>query len=317
VNPRPLLKTLALFAHFAVLACAATPHAEDSSQAVEATSLLGEPLERPALEPATAREYEEALAVARAVLEADPASEEAAIWVGRRLGYLGRYREAIAFFTKSLERHPGSYRLLRHRGHRYLTTRRFEAAEADLATAAVTMMDFPDQIEPDGIPNARNEARTTDRFNVWYHLGLVRYFFGDYQGSLEAWRPCMQISRANGDMLVASTYWMVLALRRLGMDDDARAQLAAPWDKLEVIENQDYRALLQYFRGEVTEKELLGRHAVGSVAWATVAYGIAAWSFAEGRRDRSVELLEKILDDSVWQAFGHIAAEADLARMRG
>jgi hypothetical protein len=48
----------------------------------------------------------------------------------------------------------------------------------------------------------------------------------------------------------------------------------------------------------------------------TPSTSLDTWVLGEGV-DRSVELLEQILDDSVWQAFGHIAAEADLARMRG
>ena len=299
-------------------ACASTQGGSSTSPTpVEATSLLGEPLHRPLLDPETAAQFEAALSEARLDLEADPTSEAAAIWVGRRLAYLGRYREALAWYTASLEQHPTSYRLLRHRGHRSITLRRFEDAEADLATAAVSMLAFPDEVEPDGLPNERNQPRTTDQFNVWYHLGLVRYLYGDYQGSLEAWQPCVKVSRANGDMLVASTYWMVLALRRLGMDQEAEAQLATSWDALEVIENHDYRSLLEYFKGIGSEQELLARHPMGSVGWATLAYGVAAWLFAEGDRDRSIELLEQIVDHSVWQAFGHIAAEADLARMRG
>ncbi|MCA9299888.1 MAG: tetratricopeptide repeat protein, partial [Phycisphaerales bacterium] len=85
--------------------------------------------------------------------DADPSDEMATIWLGRRLAYLGRYDEAIRTFTAGLEDHPDSYRLLRHRGHRYLTTRRFDEAVADLERARGLIEGVPDAVEPDGAPN--------------------------------------------------------------------------------------------------------------------------------------------------------------------
>jgi hypothetical protein len=64
----------------------------------EAWSLFGEPLFAPPLDPDTLRDREKRLAEARARSESAPGDPEAVIWLGRRTGYLGRYREAIAIF---------------------------------------------------------------------------------------------------------------------------------------------------------------------------------------------------------------------------
>jgi hypothetical protein len=50
-------------------------------------------------------------------------SEENFIWLGRRYAYLGDYTTAISTFSRGLAKYPQSYKLLRHRGHRYITTR--------------------------------------------------------------------------------------------------------------------------------------------------------------------------------------------------
>src|SRR5687767_2794577 len=75
------------------------------------------------------------LAQARLELERDPSSEEKLIWVGRRLAYLERFDEAQAVYGRGLEQHPDSFRILRHRGHRWITLRAFDKAVDDLTRA--------------------------------------------------------------------------------------------------------------------------------------------------------------------------------------
>ncbi len=282
----------------------------------EASSLLGAPLVRPALEPEARARLEGDLEQARAAWRAAPDSEEAAIWVGRRLGYLGRYREALEWYGESLARHPTSHRLLRHRGHRWLTVRRLDEALRDLERAAELMLAQPDAWEPDGIPNRLGIPRGTDRFNVLYHLGLAHYLRGEDAEAVRTYRTCLEVAAANGDMLCATSYWLALALRRAGREAELPAVLAAIVPELDVVENEGYRDLLLAFRGEADLEQLLVRHDPGTLEHATLAYGVAAWLLAEGRRERALEILEALVAGPSWPAFGQLAAEADLARLR-
>lgn len=147
-------------------ACAVAPGAQPPAPAgnppgVEAISLRGDTLRAPALPPDLRERYETRLAEARADAERRPDDVEAAIWLGRRTAYLGRYREAIDIFTRALERHPDDARLLRHRGHRWLTVSRLDLAVADLERASRLIAGRPDEIEADGLPNARNVPTST------------------------------------------------------------------------------------------------------------------------------------------------------------
>jgi len=131
------------------------------SRTPAATSLLGKPLFAPAMPLERSAVLEKDLAAAQAALDQDPASAEAIIWVGRRTAYLGRYRDAIGVFTTGIEKHPTDPRMLRHRGHRYITIRQFDKAIADLGKAATLVKDRPDEVEPDGQPNAKNIPTST------------------------------------------------------------------------------------------------------------------------------------------------------------
>ena len=81
------------------------------AQKPEATSLSGKPLMIPAT-IANQQKLEADLAQAEKTLAANPKDAEAMIWVGRRLGYLWRYNDAIAMFSKGIALYPGQPEVL-------------------------------------------------------------------------------------------------------------------------------------------------------------------------------------------------------------
>ena len=107
---------------------AARTGAPESETKPEATSLLGVPLYAPALAPERKKALDADLEKATAEFVKSPDSADAAVWLGRRYAYLGRYRDAIDAFTSGLARHPNDARLLRHRGHRYVSVRELDKA---------------------------------------------------------------------------------------------------------------------------------------------------------------------------------------------
>lgn len=306
----------------AVLALALPALAQEPATAspddrpIEASSLLGEPLRRPALTDEQRATLEKNLADAEATLEANPDDEDAWIWVGRRLAYLGRYREAIDHYTRALDKFPTSYKLLRHRGHRYITVRDFAGAEADLVRAGQLAADRPDEVEPDGIPNERNDPRTTTGSNIWYHLGLALYLQGRFREAGDALDVCSRLAR-NHDSICAARYWLLLSRLREGEAWDRAEGIVRPINAgMDIVENHAYHRLLLLFKGEFLEEDLMAGLEPGSVEFSTIAYGVARHRAFEGDERGCRELLEKIVADDMWPAFGHIAAEADLARMR-
>ncbi len=283
-----------------------------STSRPEATSLLGDELYPPHLEPDVHADRTAKLDAARAAVEADPDSEDALIWYGRRLAYLGRYNDAIEVYTTGLERWPGSYRLLRHRGHRWITVRAFDNAVDDLSRAAELVEGVPDEVEPDGLPNALNIPTSTTQTNIFYHLGLAHYLLGEYDSALDAYERCMERSK-NDDMRCAAAYWRYLTLMKLGREDDAQASIAFVREDVEIIENTDYHRLLLMYKGELAVEDVAS-DAQGAIASSTVAYGIACRYWFDGDRDEAVNWYGRGLAGS-WPAFGSIACEAELARL--
>jgi tetratricopeptide (TPR) repeat protein len=267
----------------------------------------------PAMSADVREKRESDLAAARATYEKNPNDADALIWVGRRLGYLGRYRDAIAVFTEGAKKHPKDARMLRHRGHRWITLRDFDRAIRDLDRAAELVRGKPDQIEPDGLPNARNIPTSTLQSNIWYHLGLAHFLKGDFEAALRAYRSCMDVSR-NPDGLVSTSHWLYMTLRRLGRPAEAEKVLEAISTDLDVIENGSYHRLLLLARGEIAPEDLLV-DAPLTVDGATHHFGVANWYICNGEPERARPLLEKIIAGGQWSSFAYIAAEAELKRM--
>lgn len=279
----------------------------------EAVSLLGAPLYAPELPLETRQRLEAQLAEAYEVYERDPDNADAILWLGRRVAYLGRYRDAIAIFGEGVRKHPRDPRFYRHRGHRYITTRDFGRAVADLEHAARLMRPRAEDVEPDGIPNARNEPRTTLQFNVWYHLGLAHYLRGEFGRAHYGFRNALTVSR-NDDERVAATDWLYMTLRRLQRGEEAAQVLAAIRPEMDVVENQAYHRRLMMYQGRIPPDSLLA-NGPDAVTLATQGYGVGNWYLYNGRAEQAEEVFWRVTSAENWAPFGYIAAEAELHRI--
>jgi len=270
---------------------------------------------RPQLSPETQRDFETKLKEAQGLVEKDLKSADSLIWLGRRTAYLGRYKHAITIYSKALEHFPSDARLYRHRGHRLITLRCFDAAIADLEKASKLIKGRPDEIEPDGLPNARNIPTSTLQSNIWYHLGLAYYLKGDFQRALRAYREAEKVSN-NADMLVATTHWLYMTLRRLGRDREASETLLKIKDDLEVIENADYYRMISVYKGKLKPADLWAEinKNPDNLSNATIGYGLGNWFLYNGQRAEAEKVFRQVTASNQWASFGYIAAEAELNR---
>lgn len=303
------------------LSCNQTPtHKAPTTEAPQAilTSLLGKPLYEPERSPSAQHRLDSNLQVARQNYEANPKLEENIIWLGRRTAYLSHYQKAIDIYTQGLEVFPNSAKLYRHRGHRYISLRKFDQAITDFEVAVKLIKDQEDEIEPDGIPNRLNQPLSSLHFNIWYHLGLAHYLAGDFAKAEEAFRVCMELS-SNPDLLCATSDWLYMALRRSGNKAEAEKLLAAITPDMNMIENEAYHKRLLMYKGEVSVEDLLEvGEAVADrdLALATQGYGVGNWYLYHDEEAKAVGIFEQVVAGQQWAAFGYIAAEVDLGRLQ-
>jgi tetratricopeptide (TPR) repeat protein len=280
---------------------------------VQAVSLFGDSLTPPAAPDSLRAAQRRQLDSAHAAVRGQPDDPDALIWLGRRLAYLGYYREAIGVYTAGLAAHPEDARFLRHRGHRRLTVRDFPGAADDFARAAKLVQGASDVVEPDGQPNARGIPTSTLRFNIWYHLGLAHFLQGDLPRARSAWEQCLAVS-TNPDAMVAASYWLHHVLRRMGEAESAARVLEAISPGMDIIENTAYHRLLLLFRGDGPLEEWRGMAAGDAVDNATQGFGVGHWLLVNGDTAAALEAFRAVRRGPQWAAFGYLAAEAELAR---
>lgn len=298
----------------AALLITATVSSIHGAKSIQDKKLPGDFVDRPAppISADAKREMEARLDEARARYELNPKDPDAIIWLGRRLAYLGRFRDSIEAYTRGLAEFPRDARLYRHRGHRYITLRRLDLAIDDLKQAAKLIKGQPDQVEPDGQPNARNVPTGTLQFNIWYHLGLAYYLTGKNKQALDSYRACLEVSK-NADSIVATSHWLYMTLRRLNRSREAAQVLEPIREGMEIIENSGYYRLILMYKGLISSDALRGEALKqGSSAGAySILYGIGNWHLYNGRREEAVKIFRDMLAGNQWTSFGYIAAEME------
>jgi tetratricopeptide (TPR) repeat protein len=260
----------------------------------EVISLLGKKLYAAPAEGEELLKLQDELKEAIKKVEADPENPEHLIMYGRRLAYLWKYHEAIDVYTRGIKIHPDQAMLYRHRGHRYISIRKFDLAVKDLTKAS--------------------ELNDHD-FDIWYHLGLAHYLKGEFEKALWAYQNCLRSARDH-DSKIAISNWLYITLRRLGKKEEAAKALDGITEGMEVVENQSYHGLLFFYKGLKSEAEVEALAEVSDLDMATIGYGIGCWHLYNNNTGKAKIYFEKIMKGRYWPAFGFIAAEAELFQMR-
>lgn len=280
----------------------------------QGTSLLGKELTIRQIDPKTDSGLIARYQIANYQYKLNPNNVDAIIWLGRRMAYMGDYKKAIEIFSEGIDKFPNEAQMYRHRGHRYISLRQFDKAIADLEKAVQLIEGEEDIIEADGIPNIRNTPVSSLHINIWYHLGLAHYLKNDLKKALWGFNMCLKASN-NPDMLVANTNWIYMILKRMNRDEEAEEILKSIHADLDVFENMVYHQLCLFYKGLITEEELLINNQSGDYINNALMYGLSNWYFYNGNTDKARELFSTLIDKGAWAGFGTISAEADLFRM--
>jgi tetratricopeptide (TPR) repeat protein len=283
---------------------------------VQAVSFLGDSLREFPIPAAARATADSNLAIAKSAFDRAPTDADSIIWYARRLAYLGRFRESIAVYTDGIAKYPDNPWMYRHRGHRYISVRELDHAIADLEKATQLTASKPDEVEPDGQPNAQNIPIGTLQSNIAYHLALAYYLKGDFAKALPVWEREMTAAK-NDDRKVSTGHWLYMTLRRLGRDAEAKAMLSQFRKDMNVIENQSYHSLMMLYKGELPADSVLAPNAeITSSGTSAVASGVGNWHLYNKREAEAEAVFRRIMGGGQWAAFGYIAAEAELARMK-
>lgn len=312
---KQIIQGLIFSALFCLLSCGQKEE-EYQLKEFQGLSLLGDSLKIPSRTEQQLAPLITNLEEAQANFEADP-SEMNTIWLGRRYAYLSDYQKAIEVFSEGLEEYPESYKLYRHRGHRYISLRQFDKAIVDFQKAYELMPKGQLDTEPDGAPNKLNIPLSNTQFNILYHYGLAHYLKGEFGKAEEIYTELLRDYCDNPDLIVATADWLYMSLRRQGKEALAAEVLDLIYPEMEIIENDSYLKRLLMYKGELPVEELFKTDNDDvALSLATQGYGVANWYLYNADTVRAEEILKMVLSGTSWAAFGYVAAEADMERLQ-
>ncbi|MCX5755042.1 MAG: hypothetical protein NTX19_02820 [Gemmatimonadetes bacterium] len=234
------------------------------------------------------------VARAQKALAANPKDVNLIIALGTAQAGIRDMRGAIQTFTRGLDVVPNNALLYRWRGHRHLSLR-----ELDLA-----LDDFSKGLKIDSTV-----------YGIWYHLGIVKFVRGDFNGAADAFKRAQPRAPDAGE-LAGSTDWLWMSLSRAGKGAEAKAMLARRPDSLKTDPEYGYTKRLRMYRGEVTPEKLITKTDTADVQAATLNFGLGNWYLIKGDTAKAKTAFEKSTASGGWPGFGFIVSEAELKRLK-
>jgi len=271
----------------ATLCVVALAHATAGAQSVQYRSPAG----------VEYRSQQDAGAVARAqqALAANPKDLNLIVALGTAQAGVRDMRGTVVTFTKGLEAHPNNALLYRWRGHRHLSLREFDAALADFASGLKT---------------------DSTVYGIWFHLGIVKFVRGDFNGAADAFTRAQPRAPDAGE-LAGSTDWLWMSLSRAGKHAEAQAMLDRKPDSLKVTDPEyAYVKRLRMYRGQVKPEALITTTDTADVQQATLNFGLGNYYIVKGDTAHAKQAFERAVRSGGWPGFGFIVSEAELKRLK-
>lgn len=235
-----------------------------------------------------------AVAHAESALAANPRDVDLLIALGVAQSGARQYREAIGTFTRGLRIAPDNALLYRWRGHRNLSVRDFTAAMRDLE---------------------RGARLDSTLYGIWYHLGVVRFVRGDFPGAADAFTRAQRIP-PDANEWTGATDWLWMSLMRAGRRAEAAAALTRLPDTLHVTSAAAYARRIMLYKGLIGPTDVVQPADTEGIQVATLSFGVGNWYLLRGDTAHAREYFGRAVATDGWPAFGFIASEAELRRLR-
>jgi tetratricopeptide (TPR) repeat protein len=279
-------------------------------QTPQAQSLSGKPLFSPPVDVKIAHKCDSIISV----IKSKPnLSEDDFIEIGKQMVAKGNYKEAVVNFSEGLAQFPNSFKLLRYRGHRYLTLRKLDLVVKDLLKARALIKSQPDVWEVD----AKGKQTDTYQHQIEYHLGVYYFLKRDYNEAVNAFQNSLKAAHEPNE-LVGTTDWLYNAYQRNRQNTEAEKLLKNFIPDARADKDQAYFRRILLYKGEVKPDQLVDESVAAeklSIQEATRMYGLANWYSYQGDKNKANELYAKILGaNNAWPAFAYLCSEAELLK---
>lgn len=276
----------------------------------EAVSFSGKPLYRYIIPEERLAETESRIAELEAKQKK---SEEDYINLGYLYVNAGKYQGAIELYTRGLEEFPNSFKLLRHRGHRFINVRQLEKAIVDLEKALELLGKENSDVYQYRLSG---ERFGTYEHWIWYHIALYHYLNEDYAKAAEAYEICVTTA-TNNEVLIGAVDWLYNAYQKNGEPEKAVEALKYVPDDIESRQNYPYYQRVMLYKGLRNPNDIIDLDKPGE-EWngldMTNGYGVGNWYKWQGDEETAQLIYDNILKTPFWGAWAYVVTDREQSR---
>ena len=303
-----------------LLAAACAPPARHRIAVIPPTAqtiaLTGDTLWNLPLNPAQGPARVARLNQARAEVAKDSTSLRARLNLARSTAAMGRIREAVSLLSEARWMVVDDPQLYRYRGELRLWLRELNRAIADFQHAGRLGIGKNAKIDVGSWVSGGEELSTLE-YATQLLLGVTYYCNGEYAKATEALSAAAE-SALTPDQVSRAVLWLFFAARRVGLDAGAAVLQLVKESWAKGTRHQEIDLLLAY-KGMLPSDSIRSR-ALRADEAARPLYGYGIAYYLELLPDRGAEAeawLDWVHSSPDWTALPYLAAEADLARLRG
>ena len=150
-------------------------------------------------------------------------------------------------------------------------------------------------------------------YDIWYHLGIVRFVRWEFAGAADAFTRALPIAPDSAER-AGATDWLWMSLSRAGRKADAQALLDRHTDTPNA--GNAYSQRLRLYRGQVSPDSVFTPADTSDIQIATLSYGIGDWYLVQGDTAKARSWFERSVASGGWPAFGFIVSEVELRSSR-
>ncbi len=240
-------------------------------------SLSGKPLYANPVDPKSLSKSD---SVINSVCSKSNLLEDDFMEIGKQFVATARYKEAVENYIVGLKKFPDSFKLLRLRGHRYLTLRKLDLVVKDLLRARELIKSQPDSWEFDA------EGKKTDTYQhqIEYHLGVYYFLKEEYKKAAKAFEKSLKEAHV-GNEIVGTSDWLYNSYQRNGQKKEAQELLVTITPDFNADHEQAYFRRIMLYKGVIKPSELADENAPSeklNVQDVTNLYGLANWYAFQG-----------------------------------
>lgn len=234
----------------------------------------------------------------------------------------GQVENAIQIFGKGLEKFQEVPDLHVYNGEAHLIGRQFKAATEQFWKAGQKMEKASSASGISGMQDKDSIAGMTLQFKNYMLMGLAFQNNNDFSSADKMFEVCGDFS-TNSDLWIRAYYWQYQCYHRSGRVQETANILSNISKTMQLLPiSKSYLDAMLYYKSEISAAELIDLSKAPATHeeaedWMVRAYALGVKYLLDKKDIDALKVFNAMMATGYWDLLPYLAAEAELARIKG